>query len=256
MRVELDGRVAAITGAGSGLGLAMARELAGAGAQVAILERDEAAAERAVAELSGEGARVCSVPVDVSDSRQVDDAFAEVVRRLGGLDIAVNNAAVERVGPHTHDVSDDDWSETIAVNQTGVFHGMRAAGRIMIERGGGRIVNIASIRGLSPNPGRLAYCASKAAVIMMTKVAAGEWGRHGVRVNVVAPGVCSTPMWQRMVDAGLLDEAEYRGLVPLGALGEPRQIAEAVAFLSSDAAAYVNGAVLTVDGGLTSLPAG
>src|SRR6202007_696949 len=124
-----------------------------------------------------------------------DAAFKQVHDEFGRLDIAVNNAGVSHVGPHTQDVADEHWLPTIAVMQTGVFYCMRAAGRLMLDQGSGSIVNIASIRGFSPNPGRLAYCATKAAVIMMTKVAAGEWTREGVRVNAVAPGVQRTPMW-------------------------------------------------------------
>jgi NAD(P)-dependent dehydrogenase (short-subunit alcohol dehydrogenase family) len=117
-------------------------------------------------------------------------------------------------------------------------------------------VNISSIRGFSPNPGRLAYCATKAAVIMMTRVAAGEWAPRGVRVNAVAPGILRTPMWDADVARGVLDEAHYLDLVPAKRIGDPAEVGKLVAYLASDAATYVTGTVQTIDGGLTAIPAG
>ena len=152
-----------------------------------------------------------SYVTDVSDSAQVDASFAAVRDDLGSVDILVNNAGISRVGPHTHEVTDEDWHDSIAVMQSGVFFGMRAAGRIMLDQGrGGAIVNISSIRGFSPNPGRMTYCAPKAAVIMMTQIAAGEWAGKGIRVNAIAPGVMRTPMWDADVARGAIDERVLR----------------------------------------------
>jgi NAD(P)-dependent dehydrogenase (short-subunit alcohol dehydrogenase family) len=251
----LTGRVAAVTGGGSGLGRAIADALVAAGADVALLEIDAESGARSAAELAEQGVATRSYEVDVSQSRQVDEACAAVVDELGGLDVFVNNAGISRVGPPTDQVTDEDWLDSIAVMQTGVFYGMRAAGRIMIERGGGAIVNIASIRGFSPNPGRIMYCAPKAAVIMMTKVAAGEWGPHGVRVNAVAPGFLRTPMWDRDVAAGTIDEDAYVSHIPAGRLGRPAEVGDLIVYLASDRAEYVNGACLTIDGATTALPA-
>ena len=252
----LTGKVAAVTGAGAGLGRGIAEALAAAGADVAVLELDGAAAERAAAELAALGVRARAYAVDVAHSDQVDAAVAAVVRDLGGLDVLVNNAGISRIGPHTHEVSDADWHDSIAVMQSGVFFGMRAAGRVMIEQGrGGSIVNISSIRGFSPNPGRLAYCAAKAAVIMMTKVAAGEWGRHGIRVNAIAPGFLKTPMWDADVAAGTIDEQAFLAQIPAGRLGTPADVGALAVYLASDAAAYLSGACLPIDGATTTLPA-
>jgi 3-oxoacyl-[acyl-carrier protein] reductase len=255
--IDLRGRVAAVTGGGTGLGRAIAGELARAGADVAVLEIDPSSGTTAAQELSAEhGVRAISVPTDVSNRAAVDEAFATVVSELGQLDIAVNNAGISRIGPHTQDVTDEDWQDTIDVMQTGVFYCMRAAGRLMLPRKSGSIVNVSSIRGFSPNPGRLAYCAVKAAVIMMTKVAAGEWGPEGVRVNAVAPGVQRTPMWAADVAAGTIDESLYLDLVPARKLGDPADVGRLVAYLCSDYAAYISGSVMTIDGALTSIPAG
>ena len=194
-------------------------------------------------------------PTDVSDAQQVDEAFAAVVKDFGRLDVVVNNAGISRVGPHTQDVTDEDWHDSIAVMQTGVFFCMRAAGRIMIPQQSGSVINISSIRGFSPNPGRMSYCAPKAAVIMMTQVAAGEWAPHKVRVNAIAPGVLKTPMWDTDVARGAIDEPAILEVVPMHRLGLPSEVGKLAAFLASDDAAYITGSVLTIDGALTSIPA-
>ena len=151
----LDGKIAIVTGSGTGLGRGIAQELAEAGASLAVVEIDADSARAAAEELAGTGVESRAYPADVADSKQVDDAFAAVVRDFGRLDIVVNNAGISRVGPHTHEVTDEDWHDSIAVMQSGVFFCMRAAGRIMIPQRSGSILNISSIRGFSPNPGRM-----------------------------------------------------------------------------------------------------
>jgi NAD(P)-dependent dehydrogenase (short-subunit alcohol dehydrogenase family) len=255
--IDLHDRVAAVTGAGAGLGLSIAEQLAAAGADVAVLDiNGETCAAAAAALTEKYGVNALAVQTDVADPALVNAAFERVQSELGRVDIAVNNAGISRIGPFTQNVTDEDWGETIAVMQTGVFYCMRAAGRLMLEQRSGSIVNISSIRGFSPNPGRLAYCAAKAAVIMMTRVAAGEWTRDGVRVNAIAPGVQRTPMWDADVASGVIDESLYLDLVPAGSLGDPADVGKLAAYLCSDHASYISGSVLTIDGGLTSIPAG
>jgi NAD(P)-dependent dehydrogenase (short-subunit alcohol dehydrogenase family) len=251
----LAGKVAAVTGAGRGLGLGIAQELARAGADVAVLELDADSAEQAAQEIGALGVTARAYPTDVTKSEQVDAAFDAVARDFGRLDIAVNNAGISRVGPFTQDVTDEDWHDSIAVMQTGVFYCMRAEGRIMVPQGAGSVINISSIRGFSPNTGRMTYCAPKAAVIMMTKVAAGEWAPHGVRVNAVCPGVLRTPMWDEDVARGAIDEEFYLGVVPAHRLGQTWEVGKLIVYVCSDDAAYMTGAVLTIDGALTSIPA-
>jgi NAD(P)-dependent dehydrogenase (short-subunit alcohol dehydrogenase family) len=252
----LEGRVAIVTGAGTGLGRGIAEELAKSGAAIAVAEIDRAAGERAAAELGELGVAAQAYPTDVASREQVDATFDAVAREHGRIDIVVNNAGISRVGPHTQDVTDEDWADSIAVMQTGVFYCMRAAARHMLPRRSGAVVNISSIRGFSPNPGRMTYCAPKAAVIMMTKVAAGEWAPHGVRVNAICPGVLRTPMWDADVARGAIDEQLYLDVVPAHRLGTPAEVGQLAVYLCSDAAAYVTGAALTIDGALTSIPAG
>jgi len=255
MNSTLDGKTAIVTGAGQGLGYGIATELAKAGAQIAVLEIDRDSAEAAATSLRDLGVQSRAYVVDVSNSAQVDDAFAAVANDFGSLDIAVNNAGISRVGPMTVDCTDQDWLDSLAVMQTGVFYCMRAAGRLMIAQGSGSVINISSIRGFSPNPGRISYCAPKAAVLMMTQVAAGEWGPHGVRINAIAPGFLRTPMWDIDVARGEIDEASYIDAVPARRLGLPTEVGQLAVYLASDAAAYVSGTCVTIDGGTTSLPA-
>ena len=252
----LNGQVAIVTGSGTGLGRGIAQELAEAGASIAVLEIDAESAEIAVRELGQAGVEARAYPTNVAVSKEVNDAFSAVVSDFGRLDIVVNNAGISRVGPHTQDVTDEDWHDSIAVMQTGVFFCMRAAGRIMVPQKSGSVVNISSIRGFSPNPGRMTYCAPKAAVIMMTQIAAGEWAPDGVRVNAIAPGVLRTPMWDADVARGAIDEEFYVNTVPMHRLGMPSEVGKLVVFLCSDDASYITGSVHTIDGALTSIPAG
>ncbi len=252
----LAGQVALVTGAGAGLGQAIAVALGSAGASVAVVDVDERAGRETVDMLSAEGADGRFYLGDVSDRAQVDTTWAAAASDLGRLDIVVNNAGVSYVGPHIVDTTDDAWHKSIDVMQNGVFYGMRAAARHMLPQRSGSVVNISSIRGFSPNPGRIAYCAAKAAVLMMTRVAAGEWAPFGVRANAIAPGVQRTPMWDRDAARGAVDEEAILRVLPAGRLGAPSEVGQLVVFLCSANASYINGACVTIDGALTAVPVG
>ncbi len=252
----LEGRIAAVTGAGGGLGRAIARELSAAGARIVILEVNAESGEDAVRELAGKGGDARLMQTDVARSDQVSAAFDEIARAYDGLDILINNAGIDRTGPHTHEVSDADWHDAVGVMQSGVFYCMRAAGKLMIERRAGSVVNISSIRGFSPIPGRMTYSPAKAAVIMMTKIAAGEWGPYGIRVNAIAPGFTRTPMHDADVARGMIDEERYLATIPARRFGMPDDVAKLVRFLCSDDASYINGSCITIDGGLTTIASG
>lgn len=252
----LSGKIAAITGAGSGLGRAMAKGFASAGANVVILELDRDAGKDAVRELEALGSDARFIHTDVSNSEQMSAALGQVEDTFSRLDIMVNNAGIDLTGPHTHEVTDADWHQALGVMQTGVFFGMREAGKIMVPQGSGSVLNISSIRGFSPIPGRMTYSPAKAAVIMMTKIAAGEWGPHGVRVNAIAPGFTKTPMHDHDVARGMIDEDAYLAVIPARRFGVPEDIAALATFLCSDAAAYITGTCITIDGGLTTIASG
>jgi NAD(P)-dependent dehydrogenase (short-subunit alcohol dehydrogenase family) len=241
----LAGQVALVTGAGAGLGQAIALALGGAGASVAVVQLSAAGAADGRFYLS-----------DVADRAQVDATWDAAVSDLGRLDIVVNNAGVSFVGPHIVDTTDEAWHKSIDVMQNGVFYGMRAAARHLLPQGSGSVVNISSIRGFSPNPGRIAYCAAKAAVLMMTRVAAGEWAPKGVRANAIAPGVQRTPMWDRDAARGAVDEEAILRVLPAGRLGIPSEVGQLAVFLCSEAASYINGTCVTIDGALTAVPIG
>ncbi|MGH9028351.1 MAG: SDR family NAD(P)-dependent oxidoreductase [Acidimicrobiales bacterium] len=253
---DLRGRNALVTGGGAGLGQAIAVELAKAGAAVAVIDVDEAAVEGAAEMIRKEGVESRAYVTDVSSREQVDATWDAVASELGSLDIVVNNAGVSFVGPHIVDTTDEAWHKSIDVMQHGVFYGMRAAARHMLAQGSGSVVNLSSIRGFSSNPGRIAYCAAKAAVIMMTRVAAAEWAPSGVRANAIAPGVQRTPMWDKDSARGAVDEEGILRVLPAGRLGQPAEVGQLAAYLCSDEAAYINGSCITIDGALTAVPIG
>jgi 3-oxoacyl-[acyl-carrier protein] reductase len=235
---SLEGKVALVTGASRGIGRAIAVELAGAGAEVVVgyrSGRDEA--EAVAAEIGGR-----ALEADVSDA----ESAAALVEAAGELDILVNNAGLTRDGLLAR-MSDDDWRTVIDTNLSSVFYTCRAVARPMMRKRAGSIVNLSSIVGVHGNPGQTNYAASKAGIIGFTKSLARELGSRNVRANVVAPGYITT----QLTDV-LPDEAKQAMLTntPLGRLGDPEDVAGAVRFLCSDAAAFVTGVVLLVDGGL------
>lgn len=253
---ELAGQIALVTGGGAGLGQAIAVEIARAGAAVAVVDVDGDAAQETAKLLEGAGGTARAYKADVGDRAQVDATWDAAATDLGRLDIVVNNAGVSFVGPHIIDTTDDVWHKSIDVMQHGVFYGMRAAARHMLPQRSGSVVTISSIRGFSSGPGRIAYCAAKAAVIMMTRVAAAEWGRFGVRANAIAPGVQRTPMWEEDAARGAVDEPGILRVLPAGRLGDPAEVGRLAVFLCSKDAAYINGSCVTIDGALTTVPVG
>jgi NAD(P)-dependent dehydrogenase (short-subunit alcohol dehydrogenase family) len=256
---ELDAQTAVVTGAGSGLGQAIAMGLARAGARLVIMDLNPASGNATAAAIRAAGGDAVAAGVDVGDPDAVRAAFGSLsVGSQAGtsLDILVNCAGISRIGDDVPDVTDEDWSDSVAVLQSAVFYCMREAAQIMIGQRSGSIVNIASIRGFSPMPGRIVYSPAKAAVIMMTQTAAGELARHGIRVNAVAPGFMKTPMHDEQVAAGVFDEGHYLRAIPMGRFGLPDEVAKAVRFLCSDGASYITGSCLVVDGGLTSVAIG
>jgi NAD(P)-dependent dehydrogenase (short-subunit alcohol dehydrogenase family) len=236
---------AAVTGGGSGIGLAICRLFAKQGAAVAVLDVDASAAAAVATEIGG-----TAYHVDVRDSTALDSTLAAAADVMGGLDVLVNNAGIGKLSA-LHAYTDEDWHRLIDVNLTGVFNGIRAAVVLMRAAGGGAIVNIASVSGLRPTRGEIPYSAAKAGVIAITQGAAQEYGPH-IRVNCVSPGVIRTPLTEPLFQMpGGIEPVERA--MPLARAGTAEEVAEVVAFLASDAASYITGQNIVVDGGL-SLP--
>jgi 3alpha(or 20beta)-hydroxysteroid dehydrogenase len=249
---RFEGKVAAITGAGNGIGLAMARMFAAEGADVIIAEINEAAGKAAVATIEAEGGKAHFYKVDVSSEEQVAGMVEKVVADLGHIDILVNNAGVI-LHKSIIDCDLKDWERQMAVQLTGPFLTMKHVGKHMIARGqGGRIVNISSVAG---SMGRIKggpHCAAKAGVNLITKVAAMEFAEHGITVNAVAPGLVDVEIQRAEENISNQYKTTYIRSMPLGRLGLPEEIGMTVLFLASDQAPWTTGQVHFVDGGMMS----
>jgi len=257
---RLDGKVVLITGAGGGLGTATAHAMARAGAAIVAVERDPEALATLLASLERAGARAVGAEADVSVPEQVARAFQRSEDELGPVDVLVNTAFVLRLAA-PEDLTLEDWKHNLDGGLTGYFLCAQEAGRRMIRRGaGGAILNISSIAGTSAVGRRsFVYSVSKAAVDMMTRELAVEWAKHGIRVNAVAPAQVMTPgLRKRMQEHPFDDYTMQRilGGIPFNRMGEPAEIADPLVFLASDAARFITGAVLPVDGGNLAMNAG
>jgi glucose 1-dehydrogenase len=253
--VFLEGRKAIVTGAASGIGKATAERLGAEGANVCVnyfSERERGDAEAVVAAIEQAGAKAFAFQTDVGEEPAVERMVAQAAKQFGGVDLLVNNAGIEkRVA--LLEMSLEDWNAVLRTNLTGSFLCMREAGKLMATRGGGTIVNISSVHEFIPWPGFAHYCASKGALKLLMETAARELADKGIRVLNIAPGAIVTP-----INKFVLDDPEAKHAVeeeiPLGRMGNPEEIAAAVAWLASDEAGYVTGTTVVVDGGMSLYP--
>ncbi len=252
MNITFENKVALVTGAASGIGLATARAFAESGAAVVLADWDEAAVRASADGLAGAGHKVLAVRCDVSDDAQVEAMVDRAVAAFGRLDAAFNNAGVQNVLAETADSPRDDYDRVMAVNLRGVWACMKFELRQMRKQGSGAIVNCSSLGGLVGGAQRGVYHAAKHGVLGLTKSAALEYAGRGIRVKAVCPGLIETPMVAQMVAGGQGEALEGMvKMIPIGRRGRAEEIADAVVWLCSDRASYVVGQSLSVDGGFT-----
>ena len=262
-RLMMHGKTAVVTGAGGDIGGAACVIMARRGANIVAVDRNEAGLAALAAQMP-QGAQFITVTADVTQEGQVADYVAQAKARFGAIHAFFNNAGTEGTATGawrlTPDLSLEDYNFIMSVNATGVFLGMKHVIPVMLESGGGSIINTSSINGLKGSAGQLAYCASKFAVVGMTKTAAIEWGRQGIRVNCINPGPIQGRMMKDFIDIiieNAPDEAkperDYQWTHPLPRYADPSEAGELVAFLASDAASYITGACYPVDGGMTAI---
>ncbi len=246
----MNGKTAIITGGGSGFGQATAVKLAEKGANICIVDISEENGQESVALCEKAGATTIFVQADVSKLEDVKRYVAETMEHFGKIDMFFNNAGISGSGVRTLECSEEEFEAIVNVNLKGAFYGLKYVVNEMLQTGGGSVVNTASLGGVVGMPTLGAYSATKHGIVGLTKTIAGEYGRDNIRINAIAPGTNETPMVKAFPAEAIQQMADA---VPMGRLGQPEEVANVVAFLLSDEASYVHGAVVSIDGGSAAL---
>lgn len=246
----MKNKTAIITGGGSGFGQETAVKLAEAGANLVIVDISVENGQETMDLLKEVGADAIFVRADVSDVKDVKNYVDEAIKEFGQIDMFFNNAGISGSGVRTLEASDDEFDAIINVNLKGAYYGLKYVGNEMLKTGGGSIVNTASLGGVVGMPTLGIYSATKHAIVGLTRTIAGEYGRDNIRINAIAPGTNETPMVKAFPEEAIKEMADA---VPMGRLGQPEEVADVVAFLLSDQASYIHGAVISIDGGSSAL---
>jgi NAD(P)-dependent dehydrogenase (short-subunit alcohol dehydrogenase family) len=250
MTGSLEGKVALVTGGASGIGRVAAQALAREGASVLVSDIETEGLRQTVRLITDAGGQAAFTITDVTQSAQVKEMLAGVKRAFGKLDFALNNAGIDGDRARTADYSEETWAHVVNVNLTGVFLCMKYEIPLLLENGGGTIINMSSVAGVTGFVAHSAYTASKHGVIGLTKTAALEYAKHGIRVNAICPCYTRTPMVERIVNAEPALAEKLISRIPMGRLGAPEEIAAAVVYLCSESGAFINGHSLIMDGGI------
>lgn len=248
---DLRDKVVWITGAAKGMGLAMAHAFAAQGSRLALLDIDKPGLEQAKHDLELSADRCVLLEASVVQSHAMEQAAGSIVEAFGRLDVLVNNAGISMNKPSL-EVTADQWRKTVDINLNGTFYGAQAAARYMLARQSGVIINMGSVYGVSAAPNRVAYCATKSAVVALSQSLAAEWAAHGIRVNALCPGYVETPFLADLMQRGVLDRESLQARIPMGVLASPEQIAQVALYMASDASSYMTGHAMVVDGGWTA----
>ncbi len=246
--MQLKGKVAVITGASKGIGKGIAVRYAEEGAAVVVASRSMDLLSSISEQIVRAGGSALAVELDVANPESVNNLVEKTGAHFGRLDIMVNNAGISMARP-SEELTPEDWQRALNTDLSGVFYGCQAAARRMIPQGGGCIINISSVYGIVAAPGRAGYCASKAAVNMLTKVLAIEWAKKNIRVNAIAPGYFRTELVDKVIESGMLPIGAIEKRTPLGRIGEVPELLGLAVYMASDEAGFMTGSVVNIDGG-------
>lgn len=249
---QLTGRTAIVTGASRGIGAAIAKGFAQAGADLILVSRNLSALEGVAREIEGLGRKSLPISADIGKPEEIEKAIEVSLKVFSRIDILFNNAGISPVLKKAEELSLAEWEEIVRVNLTGTFLFCQAAGKVMIRQGGGKIINMVSVGAMVAFPRQIAYCASKGGILQLTKVLSVEWAKHNIQVNAIGPAYLETELTKGMRESKIISEDLLRR-TPMGRFGKPEEIVGAALYLASDASTYVTGQTFFVDGGWLAL---